>query len=298
VQANDAVHRLDQDSEFVIKAILAENDDRAAYEALVKQVDDPTFRHSKSAKSVATSVQGVHYKSERPYLNVNWDATATNRYSWDISHINSAWSMIDGRQAKDFIQFVWDTTNTTKEQRISFLRNAYLNDSHNSLEAANRAADLVAEQLGAKYNPPFNYADVERRWTEFSNTNHLFTKPKNLPTNLVYEIIPPSSTNRATVLREWGKTKLVLFRLEHPAIPGTVEAMYFNCSENTAENMAMANTNYLNTIWALFNNWGSDGMKCEFKYEPDLSKTNVQSVSVKANKMIFDGSFEWPINPP
>ena len=80
----------------------------------------------------------------------------------------------------DYLSFVWGHTNLNKEQKLSFLRNAYLEDSRNSLQAANKAAEIVAEELKAKYNPPLEFKPVEKLWSEFRATNHLFSSSTNL----------------------------------------------------------------------------------------------------------------------
>lgn len=289
-EMNSGLRQLDQDSEFVTKVILAENDDRAAYEQLLKWRQDSSFRHQSSAGFVAVRIANHYYGQRGNWIKMPWEVIpdSTNRYSWNIEQVNAFWNLIvSAFQATDYIDFVWGNTNVTKEQRISFLRHAYLKDSRNSLQAANAAATFVSETLGAKYNPSFEYSDIESRWLEFSKTNHLFTISTNESSNAVYEIVSSSETNSAMVLTNWGETKLVLFKLNYPPVPGSIDAMYLHYGTSEIGKMKWGDS-YLNTVWAKFNKW-DDGLKCEFKYERDLSSTNVQSVSFITNTLILDG---------
>jgi hypothetical protein len=166
-----------------------------------------------------------------------------------------------------------------------------LHDSRNSLQAADAAATLASAELGARYNPAFEYADIEGRWLKYSRTNHLFNMPASVPKSVVYDIIPPSFTNRVMILKDYGETKLVLFKLEYPPVPASVDAMYLKYSCNSLTKLLLVRTNYLNAVWGYFNDWADNDMKCEFRYEWDTSKTNVQAISVTTNSVIFDGYF-------
>jgi hypothetical protein len=48
-----------------------------------------------------------------------------------------------------------------------------LNDSRNSLKAADKAAHILSKELNANYNPPFIYNDIEAKWHEYLKTNHI-----------------------------------------------------------------------------------------------------------------------------
>jgi hypothetical protein len=290
-EANDAVLRLNQDSDFVIKAILAENDNRAAYEELRRKGNDLSFRHHESAVLVADRVQGSYVNDLRAWALIPWSDAASNRFSWTTEQINNVWNRTGAYQAVDYIRFVWGHTNMTTEQRISFLRNAYLNDSRNSLQAANTAADLVSQQLGVNNNSPFNYSALEKRWLEYSMTNHLFTIPANESSNTVYDIICSPSTNCAIVITNWGETKLVLFKLRYPAVPRSIDAMCLYNATCQVDKMKLGGS-YLNTVWAKFTYWDR-GVKTELKYERDLSATNVQSISFLTNTLVLDGFPKW-----
>jgi hypothetical protein len=293
--AREAVRRLDTDSEFVTTAILADHDDRSAYEKLVNLGNDQSFPHHEPAARVAARIQASYYKDQRPWVTIRWSNTASNRFSWNMEEVNAVWKTMADDVASDFIRFVWASTNLSKEQRISFLRNAYLKDSYNSLQTANTAAAFVAEELGAAYNPSFIYSGIEKRWLEYSATNHLFTMPTNCPTNIVYDIVPPTLTNRVVILRDWGDTKLVSFKLQYPAIVGSIEGLCFKYSQTSVEKLILAKANYLNFVWGAFNNWDGNITKFEFRYERDYSKTNVQTINITTNNVILDGSFQVPI---
>ena len=293
--ANVALRRLDKDSAFVTTAILADHDDRSAYEKLVNWGKDQSFRHHESAERVADRIQTSYYHDPRNWNTLDWPTSTSNRFSWNIEQIDVAWKVITKSAANEFIRIVSANTNLSKEQRISFLRNAYLKDSGNSLQAANTAATFVSEELGAAYNPSFMYSGIEKRWLEYSTTNHLFTMPTNCPTNIVYDIIPPTSTNRVVILRDWGETKLVLFKLQYPAIVGSIAGMHFKYSKTSVSKLNIWSPSYLNVVWGAFNNWEGNISKFEFRYERDFSKTNVQTINITTNNLILDGSFQIPI---
>ena len=293
--AREAVRRLDTDSEFVTTAILADHDDRSAYEKLVNWGTNQSFRHHDSSKRVADGIQISYYNDQRPWTVLDWPTSASNRFSWTMEDIVAAWKVITKSGANDFIRLVWANTNLSKEQRISFLRNVYLKDSGNSLQAANTAAAFVSEELKVAYNPAFMYSAIEKRWLEYSTTNHLFTIPTNCPTNVVYDIIPPTSTNRVVILRDWGENKLVLFKLQYPATAGSIDGLFFKYSQTSAQKLNTWPPSYLNVVWAAFHNWEGNMIKCEFKYERDFSKTNVQTISITTNNLILDGSFQIPL---
>jgi hypothetical protein len=211
-----------------------------------------------------------------------------------MEQVTTAWTLFNENLANDFVRFVGGNTNLSREQRISFLRSVYLKDSHNSLQAANTAASLVSEDLGVPYNPAFAYGGLEERWLEFTATNHLFNIPKTCPTNVVYDVIPPDSTNRLMILRDWGNVKLVLFKLKYAPVSGSVTGLWCKAG-GSVEDCSVWSPHHLNVVWSAFAGWNSNSTKCEFKYERDLSKTNVRTINVTTNALILDDSVRIPI---
>jgi hypothetical protein len=298
-EAKEAVKRLDQDSEFVIKAILADHDSRSAYEQLRRWGMDPAFRHKQTARAVSDLVQGSYVSDMRAWQKSPWSELdqTTNRAVWSIDLINEFWNGLATGQARDFLGFVWGNTNLAKEQRLAFLHRTYLHDSRDSLQAANYAAATVATELGVDYlTRPFFYSSLEFRWAEYITTNHLFAIPPSGETNIVYEILL-STTNQIQTVRDWGAAKLVLFKLKGVPKPGTLQIMGINYSNIWLNKLQFWSPPYRNTVLsAIADNLQKD-TKYEFRYEPDPSTTNIQSVTVTSNALIFDGSVEIRIPP-
>jgi hypothetical protein len=292
--ARQALHRLDEDSEFVTTATMADHDDRSAYEKLRNWANDRSFRRHEFAARVASRIQTGYYKDERPWLAIDWPASSTNRFAWNMEQVSAAWTLMNENAANDFVRFVWGHTNLSREQRISFLRSVYLKDSHNSLQAANTAASLAAGDLGVPYNPAFIYGGLEERWLEFTATNHLFDIPTNCPTNMVYDVIPPASTNRLMILRDWGNANLVLFKLKYAPVSSSVTGLWWKAGASV-DHCSVWSNHYLNVVWGAFAGWNSNSTKCEFKYERDFSKTTVRTISVTTNALILDDSVRIPI---
>jgi hypothetical protein len=46
-----------------------------------------------------------------------------------------------------------------------------LSDSRNSLKGEDKAARILAGELKAIYNPPFDFSDIEQKWNEWTKTN-------------------------------------------------------------------------------------------------------------------------------
>lgn len=295
-EAKVALKQLNEDSDFISKAFLAENDDRSAYEQLVTWASDRgNPRHDLAGRFVSVIQSSYYDTANRAWPAINWNAISdgSNRSSWNIDQIVSLWNQMDQRGARDYLTFVWGSTNLTREQRLSFLRKMYLSDSRNSLLAADEAGKTVSKEIGAQYNPPFQYSDLEKRWAEYCNTSHLFTIQENCPTNIAYEIFWPSSTNHIHLLKDWGRTKLVLFELQHTPVFGSIEGMFIDYRTALQAKLLPTNTNYLSTVSVYFNgqdtNMTLSTIKCELKYTIDPSKPTVKGITVTTNSVIFDG---------
>jgi hypothetical protein len=295
--AKKGVDRLEEVTAFAVTVVLADHDDRAAYERLKRWPLDPAAKDQDAAITALRSIQARYSLPERAWTPVSWETIpdGTNRYSWHMDRIAAIWNTLPAFWAKDFVNFAWSCTNITQEQRMSFARNACLKDSRNSLQAAHTAAGKLAGALGADYNPPFDYSDIERKWGFYWKTNHLFTASAREPTNTVYDILLPSTEDRVVVVRDWGETKFLLFKLRYPAVPGSVQGKLFEYPHSLVADVKLAPESHLNAVWAYRNNWKSEEAKLEFRYTRDLSATNVQMVNITTNSLILDGSFHIPI---
>ena len=94
----------------------------------------------------------------------------TKPEAFNIEDISNVWTQVPQIDARAFVEFVWAHTNINKEQKISFLHSV-LTDSRNSLDAENRAAQLLSDELKADYNPAFDFSKIEAKWLERSSTN-------------------------------------------------------------------------------------------------------------------------------
>lgn len=294
--AKETLNRLDEQSKLVTTSILADHDDRNALEQLRKWPDKSAFKSL--AENLAKRVQVSYYNYHGPYTLVSWNTNISPeaRATLGIDEINSIWNALSQDSAKDYVDFVWGKTNIATEQRIAFLRNVYLKDSHNSLYAQTTAAAHVAEFLGVTYNPCFVFGGIEKRWTEFASTNHLFVISTNDSTDTAYDIIIPSKdTNRFSLIRDWKDAKLVLFKLRQPAVAGTISGKSLNLSNGHLEDLSL-NVNYKNVVWATFNEFLD--VKLEFQYKKDSSSTNVENIDVTTNELIFDHSKQALIPAP
>jgi hypothetical protein len=295
--AKKGVDRLEEVTAFAVTVVLADHDDRAAYERLKRSVEDPAAKDRDAAMTAQRSIQARYSLPERAWTPVPWETIpdGTNRYSWDMDRIAAIWNTLPAFWAKDFVDFAWSCTNITEEQRRSFARNVCLRDSRNSLQAADTAAEKLAGALGARHSPPFDYSDIERKWGFYWKTNHLFTASAGEPTNTVYDILLPSTEDRAVVVRDRGETKFLLFKLRYPAVAGSIQGKCFDYPRSSVADAKLAPGSYLNAVWAHWNGWKPEDVKLEFKYTRDLSATNVQTVNIATNSIILDGSFHIPI---
>lgn len=299
--AKQALSRLDEQSKFVTTCVLADHDDRRAYEKLVKWGRDSSFKFKDAAYAVADKIDSGYYKYHGSYTVVPWSdiPAADKKESWTMLDVISWWRVAGVGAAKDYIDYVSSRTNLTDEQKLAFLRNVYLVDSHNSLYAQTTAAEFVAGKLNANYNPCFAFGDIEKHWSEYIATNHLFSTVTNLPANGVYDIITSTETNRFLTIRAWGDVRFVVFKLRYPAIKGTIEGKWIDYSTAIGGDLSVPNPQafYRNLVWTYFN-ITNDEVKLEFKYEKDASTTNVVNIEVSTNKMTVDHSAEIPIPAP
>jgi predicted transposase YbfD/YdcC len=297
--ASLTLQRLDQDSIFVTTAISADHDDRSAYEQLMQWAHDTNFSHQVSASSIVQSINLNYSGLPTSWWQAPWDIIpdGTNHYSWDITHINIVWNnLIIARNAKAYVDFVWENTNLVQEQRLSFLRNVYLTDSRNSLQAANASTQYASQALHVNYFSPFDHTKAEAAWSQYSKTNHLFTLPANESTNIAYDILPPSS-ERVFALNEiqGGPPNYPLVQLTYPAVPKSISVKVMDYSDSTLGDFLKIEGSHNNYVWGhFFRRWNPNAVKFEFRYEKDFSTTNVLSAKINTNSVVLD-SFRVPL---
>jgi hypothetical protein len=130
--------------------------------------------------SYAPSIAPKTYKIVPWLSGVNPDALTMSqfKYTWDTGPAD-----ID----VDLLVHLWSNTNIVNEEKLSFLHSVLTTDSHNSIQVEDKAAHILADALKANYNPPFDYADIESKWSERFKTNQLSSaKGTNNPTQNHY----------------------------------------------------------------------------------------------------------------
>jgi hypothetical protein len=67
-QMYPVITNFEKEVDFIRKTVLAQNDDRAAYEQLVKYASDPSFKHNEDAAAVVDGIRASYYADQRSYL--------------------------------------------------------------------------------------------------------------------------------------------------------------------------------------------------------------------------------------
>lgn len=171
-EARELLTKLDEQASFIMTALAAQNDDRSAYEQLEQWSKDTKHKFHSEAAMVIKTIQ-LNYSERmlgKSYRSLSWkDEAKANAFDQDIILYN--WSVLPRSDvAPAYVEFVWAHTNMTKEQKLHFLHSVVKN-SRNSLQAADRAAELLSAELKAKYNPPFDFSDINLKWEERLKTN-------------------------------------------------------------------------------------------------------------------------------
>jgi hypothetical protein len=300
--ANRALKELNENTEFVTTVVRADHDDREAFGKLHQAMTQPISPFREAAWGVFKAIQTELFKPTTAWAVVPWERLdpLTNRATWKSGEIKGYWQQLSAPEAFDYVGFVWGHTNITKEQKLSFLRNVYLKDSRNSIRAADRAAELVAEELKAKYNPPMVFDSIETAWAAFFSTNRLFAASTNEITNTVYELFLNSDTNRVQVVRDWNEVKLLSFKTEFVPKEGSLRSLYCHSGVNAVEPIDRDEIQHFkNMYWAIFGGMSTGAvLKIELKYEKDTSSKAVQSMEVTTNAIIFDKTNIFTILPP
>ncbi len=298
--ARSTLTRLDEQSSFITTSILADHDDRDAYEQLIRWSKDSSFKYKDSAFKLKGAIQMAYFQYHGSYTLINWDAIPmTNHESWNNIQIGTFWNVLPSALANAYVEFVSSATNITAEQRLDFLRGVYLKDSRNSLLAQNTAAEKAAEFLKANYNPSFEFASLEKAWMEFSKTNRLFVSTKSDSTNLIDEILfPATDTNRVRVLMDGKDAKLISFKLRQPVVAKTLEGKFSDVQNGACQDMSVT-VCYKNFAWGWFpKDLSLDVSKFEIRYEPDVTQTNVETLKIEGDEIVFENSKRFRLPSP
>jgi hypothetical protein len=289
--ANTALERLKVESDFLTTTILADHDDRDAYETLANIAHDKNDERSSRAWAVINRIALDYGNALRSRIVVNWDTNsiATNRHTWGMDIIGHVWNEMTFDNAADFIVFVGAHTNITKEQKLSFFRKVYLKDSKRSLHAQHEAAKLAAKELGANYRFPFQFGDIENFWKEFTATNHLFDVTNNSDEEMKYQVMRSTDTNRVIIIPQ-GEKKCVIFVLDAPAERTPIRGKAFGYSNSIIYDLPM-NDVYGHLATTRIIGWnGIDEIKFEIMYKPH-SDARDESIKVTPDVVDENGKF-------
>lgn len=173
-EARQLLAKLDEQSVFVLTAIAAQFDDRKAYETLSKWSQDANYHLKDEAVKVKSAIQLSYYDPHnlKPFTLLSWD-DANMPSTFGRLEIAYNWKAVPSTMAKAYVDFVWGHTNLTRDDKLYFLRSVIEDDSRNSLLAVDRAANILAGELKAKYNPCFVFTDIEKKWSEWEKTNSM-----------------------------------------------------------------------------------------------------------------------------
>jgi hypothetical protein len=181
VDAKNTLKTLNDQSDFIITVIKAQNDNRSAFEKLNKWAGDTTYQMHDEAKAIIQEIKVSYYdpNNVKSFSLFPWSQMPIKPEALNIEQIEQIWNSIPPYIAKGFIDGIWGNTNITQVQKFTFFYSVIEKDSRNSLLAANRAAYLLAGELKANYNPSFQYSDIESKWTEWIKTNSVVEAPTN-----------------------------------------------------------------------------------------------------------------------
>lgn len=165
-EARRVLNNLEKQSDFVMLVLAAQSDDR---QALVKlnalASDDSSILQAQARRSCDMIVREyAGLTADKPYRNIKWN-DGFDQNIMTFQQVIQGWQQIPSEFARAYVEFVWIHPNITKEEKLSFLHDV-LSDSRNSLQAANQAAKLLAEEAKIEYNPPLNFTKIEKWWQE------------------------------------------------------------------------------------------------------------------------------------
>jgi hypothetical protein len=177
IEAKDTLKKLDDQSDFILIVLAAENDDRNAFEKLQGRANDLSYSLHDQASKVVNAIRlkyvGFTSETDKGWNVIPWsDSVKPNTF--DMNQIEEAWKTMPPEFSRAYVDFVWGHTNINREKKLTFLH-AMLTDSRGSLKGEDKAAHILSDELKAAYNPPFVFSDIEQKWNEWSKTNQILT---------------------------------------------------------------------------------------------------------------------------
>lgn len=157
---------------FIMTSRAAANDDRAAFETLQSWGNDESYFLQKEARTTAEGITASYFQTDfnpKPYKALSWK-TNVQPDALTYGEIKKVWKTISPEFVPAFVEFVGGNTNITKTQKLEFL-DSVVSASHNSLHGADRAAHLLAKELGINYNPPLKFLAIQTEYTKWAQTN-------------------------------------------------------------------------------------------------------------------------------
>jgi hypothetical protein len=170
----DARKTLDEvkmQSDFMMTVLAAQSDNRIAYDKLNKWAAMPEFLLREQAASVRDDILRSYsgWMGDRPYKAIEWPSEVKAK-DFTITKIRELWLTIPSDRARAFVEFVWKHKGLTVEERLLFLHDT-LADSRGSLQAADKTGRILSEHAKVKYNPPFDFSNIEKWWKERSQAS-------------------------------------------------------------------------------------------------------------------------------
>ena len=187
-EARKTLNQVEVQSKFIMTVMAAQNDDRSAYATIHKWANDSSYplRMDAARTEMMISRDYVGWQGEKPYLEMPWKE-GVDPQEMTLDEIQRMWNSLPSNLAQAFVVFVWDHKKLTKEEKHMFMHKV-LSDSRNSLQAADKAARIMAGEAKVKYNPPFHFSEIEKWYETRSFSNAVST----LGTNFT---VAPASTN-------------------------------------------------------------------------------------------------------
>lgn len=165
-EARKTLNQLREQSDFILTVLSAQSDDRDAYYKLLAWGSDESNSLRDQARRASDTVQRDYsgFMGDKPYRILQWPE-GFDPSKMTFQQIKSHWQSLPSEFARAYVEFVWNHQAITKEEKLSFLQDV-LRDSRNSLQAADKAARILADEAKVQYNPPFDFSQIEKWWKE------------------------------------------------------------------------------------------------------------------------------------
>lgn len=184
-ELSDKTHKtltqVEQQANFVMTVIAAQNDDRSAYTQLCGWASDSSFPLENQALQARINIENSYYGwlGDRSYKVTKWQ-DGFDPSGLSLQEIELNWQVCPSLTARGYLDFVWGHTNITKEQKLTFVHGV-LSNSRNSLQAADKAARILADESKVNYNPALNFEPLEKWWESRMASNALSNAATNSP---------------------------------------------------------------------------------------------------------------------